>query len=196
MHGLINRSIQCFVRDTYGQEAWVQIALDARIGHENFEAMLVYDDDQTFAVLEAACHVLDKPAETLLEDVGTYLVSHPSFSALRRLLRFGGESFVDFLYSLDDLRDRARLAVPDIDLPLIELHEVTSASFTVSCGQEIQGFSYVIMGILRAMADDYGALVFLEHLGSREAADHLGVSLLEAAFAQGRSFDLAGEVSL
>lgn len=194
MHGLINRSIQCFVRDTYGQEAWVQIAIDARIGHENFEAMLVYEDSQSFAVLEAACAVLDKPVEALLEDVGTYLVSHPNFSALRRLLRFGGESFADFLFSLDDLRDRARLAVPDLDLPLIELRESSTSSFTVVCGQQIQGFSYVVMGILRAMADDYGALVFLEHLGAHSDADHLGVSLLEAAFAEGRSFDLAGEV--
>lgn len=29
MHGLINRSIQCFVQDTYGAELWADVAADA-----------------------------------------------------------------------------------------------------------------------------------------------------------------------
>lgn len=191
MHGLINRSLQCFLRDTYGPEIWAEVAHEARIGHENFEAMLVYDDDQTFQVLAAASDRLGKPPEAILEDVGTYLISHPNVEALRRLLRFGGETFVDFLHSLDDLQDRARLAVPELGLPAIELHEVTSTDFVVSVGPEKPGFEHVLTGILRAMADDYGALVLLEQIGPRHGCERIGVSLLEAAYAEGRSFDLA-----
>lgn len=196
MHGLINRSVQCFIRDTYGPRMWLQVALDARIGIDDFEAMLNYDDDLTFKVLTAARAALDKPIETILEDMGTYLVSHPTTEALRRLLRFGGETFVDFLYSLDDLSDRARLALPGLDLPALELHEKTTTGYQVLCAPGMPGFAYVMIGILRTMADDYGALVVLEHQGQCEAGDCIDVSLLEAAFTTGRRFELAAGVAI
>lgn len=193
MHGLINRSIQCFLRDTYGAETWSEIAADAQLGHENFEAMLVYEDAQSFAVLDSAASLLKKPREALLEDVGTYLVSHPNTEALRRLLRFGGETFEDFLHSLVDLQDRARLAVPEIGLPSIEVDEITAGTFSVRCGPGKPGFGYVMVGVLRAMADDYGALALLEHEGKVNGSDCIGVSLLEAAFTEGKRFDLAAK---
>ena len=37
MHGLINRSIQLFMRDTYGEERWRSVARAAGIGPEGFE---------------------------------------------------------------------------------------------------------------------------------------------------------------
>ncbi len=65
----------------------------------------------------------------------------------------------------------------------------------MTCSHAVPGFGYVMLGILRAMADDYGALVVLEHQGWQDAGEEvIQVHLLEAAFAQGRSFDLvAGE---
>ena len=119
MHGLINRSIQCFLRDTYGENIWREIALGADLGFDSFEALLRYDVAQTEAVLRAASRTLSKSRDVVLEDVGTYLVSNPNVQALRRLLRFGGESFVDFLHSLDQLHERAKLAVPDLRLPVL-----------------------------------------------------------------------------
>ncbi|MGC8201882.1 heme NO-binding domain-containing protein [Aliiroseovarius sp. PTFE2010] len=195
MHGLINRSIQCFLRDTYGVNTWAAISEDAQLGHDNFEAMLIYEDAQSFAMLDAASAQLRKPQDALLEDLGTYLVSHPNREALRRLLRFGGETFEEFLHSLDELQDRARLAVPEMDLPSIEVDEVTAGAFSVKCGPGMPGFGYVMVGVLRAMADDYGALVLLEHQGEIDGSDCIGVSLLEAAFAEGRSFDLAAKAT-
>ena len=54
MHGLINRSIQCFLRDTYGAGAWAQVVRGAGLGFDSFEAMLTYDPVLTDAVLDAA----------------------------------------------------------------------------------------------------------------------------------------------
>ena len=87
--------------------------------------MLVYDDDMTVRVLDALCADLNRPRAEMLEDLGTYLVSHPKMEDLRRLLRFGGVTYVEFLHSLDDLSDRVRLAVSDLCLPTLELREVT-----------------------------------------------------------------------
>jgi len=191
MHGLINRSIQLFLRDTYGAEAWGMIAAEAELGHDNFEALLSYDYVQTEAVLAAASHHLDSPREMVLEDLGTYLVSHPNVQALRRLLRFGGETFVEFLHSLDELHDRARLAVQDLSIPVLELHEHSAAAFTLLVTHEHAGFGHVMVGVLRAMADDYGALAFLEHQGGKDGVESISIELLETGFAEGRDFALA-----
>jgi hypothetical protein len=193
MHGLINRSLQCFVRDTYGQETWARVAARAECGLEGFEALAIYDDMLTERVLAAASALLDKPREALLEDLGTYLVSHPKLEPVRRLLRFGGETFEDFLHSLGDLQGRARLAVPDLEVPEIDLRGHAPGSYTLNCRFGLAGSGYVMMGILRALADDYGALVLLDHLGRQGRAEILSVRLLDPRFTEGRRFTLAAQ---
>lgn len=190
MHGLINRAIQSFTVHSYGQGQWQAVVDRAGLPFSEFEAMLVYEDGVTDRVLTALCQELARPRDEVLEDIGTYLVSDPHVEALRRLLRFGGEDYVEFLHSLDDLPDRARLAVSDLDLPALELREHAAGQFTLSCGPGLPGFSHVMIGVLRAMADDYGALVMLEHAGDRHGCERIAITLVEQAFAQGRSFEL------
>ena len=47
-----------------------------------------------------------------------------------------------------------------------------------------------MMGVLRAMADDYGALVLLEHCGRAAGVETLKIILVEVDFSEGRSFEL------
>ncbi len=117
-------------------------------------------------------------------------MSHPNVEALRRLLRFGGVNFVEFLHSLDDLPERARLAVNDLTIPGLELEEHSPEKFSLRCSYDYPGFGHVIIGVLRTMADDYGALVFLEHSGMKDGVEIIDVTLIETAFASGREFDL------
>jgi Haem-NO-binding len=191
MHGLVNRSIQCFLRDTYGEDLWLQVARDAGLGFDSFETMLNYDDRLTAAVIDAAARRLDRPRDTVMEDLGTYLVSHPNLERVRRLMRFGGVGFVDFLHSLDDLPGRARLALPDLELPRLTLEDDGCDRFTLRCTSSISGAGHVVLGLLRAMADDYGALVLLDHSADGPDTDLLSIHLLESQFAAGRSFELA-----
>jgi hypothetical protein len=191
MHGLMNRAIQCFVRDTYGDTVWAAITREARLGFDSFEPMLAYDTELTIAVIDAAARLLDRPRETLLEDLGTYLVSHPNLEALRRLLRFGGVDFQDFLQSMEDMRGRGHLALPDLELPELELTDTAPGQFELRCRFPVPGAGHVIMGLLRAMADDYGALVLLEHRETGTAGEVIEINLLETRFAEGKRFDLA-----
>lgn len=195
MHGLINRSIQNFTRDTYGDDVWVAVAQAADIGVTSFEAMLHYDDQVTFDLIANLAKLLSKSKHTILEDVGTYLVSHPSSESLRRLLRFGGVDYVDFLHSLDDLSDRAKLAVPDIDAPHLELMDADDGQFTLSCRSHHTEFAPVLVGVLRAMADDYGALVYLEL--NTCATDHsiISITVFDDQFAHGKSFELTAKTA-
>ena len=191
MLGLINRAIQCFVRDTYGEDIWAEVTRGAALDSAGFEAMLFYDDALTDQVLDQVVRLLNKPRDEVLEDIGTYLVSHPNVESLRRLLRFGGVDFREFLHSLDDLPDRARMAVADLELPRLELHDDRESCLHLHVRSSRDGFGPVMLGVLRTMADDYGALVFLglRHRGPGD--DVIDIALLEAAFAEGRSFTLS-----
>ncbi|MGR3616806.1 MAG: heme NO-binding domain-containing protein [Paracoccaceae bacterium] len=190
MHGLINKAIQSFVWTTYGAERWAAVMATADLGFSEFEAMLVYDDKQSLSLLDAVEKHLKRPLPEILEDLGTFLVSDRQLEALRRLLRFGGVTYVEFLHSLDDLPDRARLAVSDLHLPTLELRDLGSGRYCLTCGPGLVGFSSVMVGILRALADDYGALVMLEHSDNQNPTTDIIITLVETSFAEGRRFEL------
>lgn len=199
MHGLINKSIQSFLCDSFGSAAWFDVAQKSGVaqilGPDGFEPMRLYDDGLTEAVLVAAVASLRRPRECLLEDLGTYLISNERLEPLRRLLRFGGVSFTDFLHSLDDLQGRSGLALPDLALPELSVEEDGVGHFILTCRKCPPGFGHVMVGILRALADDYGALAVLEHQGcDAPGGDELIViDVYDPAFHAGRSFDLAAE---
>ena len=87
MHGLINKAIQSFVCATYGRQCWLDATQAAGLDFEEFEAMLIYESDVSTRVLDVLCAKLNRPKPEFLEDLGTYLVSHPNTEELRRLLR-------------------------------------------------------------------------------------------------------------
>lgn len=193
MHGLINRAIEMFFRQTYGSRRWALLTKTLNLEVSEFETMLSYDDEATETLLAGLAASLDKNRTDILEDIGTFLVSHPSAEALRRLLRFSGHDFVDFLHSLDDLPARARLAVPDLALPQIELRAHNLEHFSITLRDPKPGpiaFGHVLIGLLRALADDYGALALLDHKGGREGTEVIAVHLLQNVFAEGREFAL------
>jgi hypothetical protein len=192
MHGLVNRSIQRFICDSHGTGPWKEITQVAGLDFSDFEGMLTYKEVYAPRLLDAAAQVLNRPRSEIMEDLGTYLVSHPELESIRRLLRFGGVDFVDFLHSLDELPERARLAVSDLDIPKIEIHAISESSFRLVCDAEIEGYGFVLMGILRVMADDYGALALLDHEGHVAGVETVSITLVLSDFAAGRTFDLSG----
>ena len=193
MHGLINRAIERFARDTYGVDRWAEVVRRAELDVTEFEAMMTYPDETAEQVIAALSAVLDKPRPDLLEDIGTYLVSHPGVGTVRRLLRFGGVDFEEFLHSLDELPERARLAVPDLGVACLDLHEHGAGAFSLACTGPFHGFGHVVVGLLRAMADDYGALVVIDYKGARGMAEIIEIRLLDPGFVEGRAFELGGE---
>jgi hypothetical protein len=48
---------------------------------------------------------------------------------------------------------------------------------------------------LRGLTDDYGALAIIDHVGGPGGEARITVDVRDAAFAQGRRFDLAARVA-
>lgn len=191
MHGMINRALQGFIIETYGRDVWAEVRTIADLRFEEFEAMLHYDDAMTVNCFTAATQVMHQHEPAVLEDLGTFLITHRPLDPLRRLLRFGGTSFTDFILSLDELADRGRMAMPDIEMPEITVIQDDAYNFRLRAQWKLPGIGPVLLGALRAMADDYGALVTLSLDKREENAECLRIVVHDTNHAQGRDFVLA-----
>lgn len=163
MHGMINRGLQSFVHDYYGAEKWEETCVAANLPFYSFETLVHYGDDVTRRLLETLSVVLDRAKEDILEDFGTYIVTDERLSGIRRLLRFDGETYVDFLMSLEDFSARLMIVVPFLQVPKLTLDQRPDNVYAVHYEYALPGYGAVLLGLLRAMADDYGALVTIEH---------------------------------
>lgn len=195
MYGLVNRALQRFLTESFGDEAWADIARAAGLRGDGFEPLLSYPDSLTRRILDAAAERLGQPAEDLLEDLGTFVVAHPSHEPARRLLRFGGADFADFLHSLDALPDRARLALPGLDFPSLRVDAAPPDCVLLTCGPGLAGFPQVLCGVLRGIADDYGALATIEQLPPEREAARILIEIHSSSFTVGRSFELTPAIS-
>lgn len=192
MLGFVNKAIEEFVITVHGGAVWQEVLRDIGTPGFRFEPMLMYEDEKSYALIRALSKRLSKPQQDILDDIGTYLVTPPNGGALRRLLRFSGSSFDDFLFSLDDLNDRVDLALPDLQLPQIMVIPQTIDRVHVRVSQTWSGFAYVLQGLLRAMADDYGTLVFLDVRRDITDSACIEVILIENNFSAGIDFDMVG----
>lgn len=182
MHGMINRGLQSFVHDYYGARKWEETCVAADLPFYSFETLVQYDDDITTRLLKTLSVVLDRSQADILEDFGTYVVTDERLSGIRRLLRFSGETYVDFLMSLEDFSARLMVAMPFLEVPKLSLEPRSDNIYAVHYEYSLPDYGPVILGLLRAMADDYGALVTIEHYSKSKGAiqrDRFDIRLLE-----------------
>lgn len=142
MHGLILWIFEAFVRLTYGDQVWEKVLADLDINLQSVEPMFHYDDQIGLSILKHLAIEQGHDRQSLLEDFGTFLVTDARVERVRRLLRFGGVDYTEFLHSLEDLRGRARLAVPDLTLPHIQVDEVQPHCFEVTCEDSPKGRAF------------------------------------------------------
>jgi hypothetical protein len=178
MHGLINRALKDFVLAHDGAAAWHRVTRMIDIPPEDFGLFRVTDKRRTSELIRAIALELDRPLADFCEDWGHWLIASPGHEVTRRLLRFGGKDFDEFVHSIEDLPDRAALAVPGLSLPPVEVRDHGSGHFTLEVGTRMPGTEHVLLGVLRAMADDYGCLVVMTHLGDRGSSAMMSLQLV------------------
>lgn len=188
MHGLINRSIEGFLRDTYGDAFWGEIAEASGIDMRGFQTIRDYPDAMTHGLINQAAMLLDKPDGELLEDLGAWLGQR---EPVRRLLRFAGRDFAEFLHTLDELQGRAHMVIPDLDMPRIRVELRGDSEVRLVMPDCFREWRSVIAGLVRCMADDYGALCLIAVEGSAVV-----VHISDDTFAEGRLFELGAGLGL
>lgn len=188
MHGLVITAIRRFVTSAYGEVIWARVSDKAGLSGDPFQSLVDHDRVTLDRLIGTLIAELGVSRGAVMEDIGTSIVTQSE--PVRRLLRFGGATFHDFLLSLEDLPGRARLAIPELVLPRMEVQNDAEGRFIVACDANVPDAGHVLAGILRAIADDYGALVTIDHAyaGPKE---ELKITVHDAAFAAGARFSLA-----
>ncbi|MDB6176956.1 heme NO-binding domain-containing protein [Paracoccus sp. Z330] len=184
MQQLIIRAIEEFLRQTYGEKLWLR-AVDRGMEHDRRSIDLASAAPKGLSVerlVTCAAIELDKSPQELMEDGGAWLARREAF---RRLLRFSGRDFKDFLLSLEELPGRAHFVAPDLAMPDISVSLCADGEFTLRLPEGTWGWAPLLGGVVRAMADDYGALGLIAVEGNV-----ITVKIPEAEFSPGRDFNL------
>lgn len=196
MHGLICKAVEGFVNDQHGSGTWAEIRAELDLDFERFEALRVYDRALAERLFDATAAALRRDRNALFEDVGAWTCTHPPLEAIRRLIRFTGKTFENLLYSLDEVHDRACMAVPGLSLPRYRLEKDGEGEFEIYSRWPVAGGAALLTGVLRAMADDYGTLALIEAGAAREVDgvwfERVHIRVVEQAFQAPREFMLGG----
>lgn len=196
MHGLICKAIEGFVKDQHGAGAWAAIRAQSGLAIEGFETLRIYDPDIATTVIDATAFVLGRDRDAVLEDVGHWICTHPPLEAVRRLIRFTGRTFMNLLYALDEVHDRACMAVPGLCLPRFRLDRDYAGELVIYSRWHIAGGAALLTGALRAMADDYGTLAMID-AGRAEMSNGIWfelihIKVIQQDYHESREFTLGG----
>ncbi|MCF3974578.1 heme NO-binding domain-containing protein [Paracoccus salsus] len=188
MHRLVIRAVEEFLRDTYGAAMLSQVIASC---NENARSNAVGSlagpkgcGCSAEKIIPTAAILLKKPPEELFEDLGAWLASR---EAIRRLLRFSGRDFEDFVISLEELPGRAHFVIPELCIPRIDVHRQHGNTLRLVLPSSAPEWTAMLAGLLRAMADDYGTLGLIDVEGSTVV-----VQISDQSFAEGRDFSLDG----
>jgi hypothetical protein len=85
--------------------------------------------------------------------------------------------------------------MPELEMPEITLEAEGGGRFRIAARWPVPGIAPLLSGALRAMADDYGALVTLELAGIDNGSESLRIEVHATDFNEGRSFSLGQAVT-
>lgn len=158
MQGLINRSFELFLRDCYGDRIWERVARQSKVDPRGFFLLQGTLDHITVTLIAEASKILRKPEGELVEDLGGWLTRRES---IRRLLRFSGRDFSEFVESLGESPRRALMVMQTLKIPKITVTMLEAQSYEVFVDGDSDIWPMLLAGVLRGMADDYGALAVI-----------------------------------
>lgn len=183
MNGLVDRGIIEFLEATYGAPFAQRVVAD--VAHAEGQSADEVRGLGRKVLAEASGRLVKAPSE-MLEDLGGWLTR---IEAIRRLLRFSGRDFPDFLLSLEELPDRAHLVLPRLSLPRLSVGR-DGHGVLVALLPPDPDWQALLIGLIRGMADDHGALCLISAEGAR-----IRVDIWDAQFAEGKGFTLGGQPS-
>jgi len=186
MHGFIIHGIEIFLRRRHGDDVWAAACAVSGLDRRGTQIMRDYPPETLRQALRAAADILSIGCDELLEDIGGWV---PRLENMRHILRFSGSTFEDFVLSLDDLHDRARMVLPGLELPRITTEITGDHSYRLTVTSDSQEWYPVLAGLLRGMADEYGVLAMVD-----TQDDVLTVSIADDQFAEGGEFSLTQQL--
>lgn len=153
MYGFVNHALELLVIQNFGEPVWEKIKREADIEMDgSFLVRLVYDDDITYNIVEAAERVLKIPANEILEMFGRMFFEFCQDSGYDTILQVLGATTKDFLQNLDALHDHLATIYPGMRAPSFRCSERIDGSLVLHYYSEREGLEHIVIGIVKAVA--------------------------------------------
>jgi len=188
---MVHKGIGVFVTNSFGAADWDALCQELGIDVDPASATQLNDFIAT-QILFTMAERTGRPKREVMEDYGMFLMTSDITSGIRRLMRFGGADFIEYIDSLEDLPGRIRLAIDDFILPSLTVIEETPMKYKIKVETKLGAFTFVLIGMFRAMADDYGTLCDISHHSRDDAGDIISIEIFDLGFDKGRDFSLVG----
>jgi hypothetical protein len=155
MYGMINQAVRELVVTNHGEPTWRQICTEAGLSDTEFNSMHTYPDSVTYDLVGAASKVLNTPAEKLLETFGEFWTDFARNTDFARLMKFGGNSLLEFAQNLDQMHAKIKFSLPKLVPPSFRCTDVTDRGFRLHYYSSRSGLVPLVVGMFKGMARLY-----------------------------------------
>lgn len=173
MYGMVNQAVRELVVEYHGEVIWDAICAEADLTETDFESLRKYPDEVTYRLVGAASRVLSASPEAILEVFGEYWTEFAGRTSFSRLLRFGGNSFEEFVRNLDHMHAKIKFSLPELDPPSFRVADAGPGGFRLQYYSGRPGLAPLVKGMMQGVAKMYGVTIDMRLDRSRaDGLDH------------------------
>ncbi|GFR46278.1 hypothetical protein Agub_g7832 [Astrephomene gubernaculifera] len=171
MIGWINLSVEAFICDSFGRDAWQRIVQEARVDC-NWVSSCPYPDKITYDLVITGAGILGVTVPQALEAYGQYFVNYVIKQGYTRLMKSLGSNIAEFLANLNNLHLHLTMGFPSMVAPAFRVEQVTSNSLLLHYHSMRPALWPIVSGVLKGAAQVlFEHAVELQLVASREAGD-------------------------
>ncbi|MEO0912485.1 MAG: heme NO-binding domain-containing protein [Pseudomonadota bacterium] len=156
MYGLVNQGIREFVTRNFGIKDWEDVCRRAGLTERDFEGMLTYPDNVTYDLVGAISDKYAMSSAEVLHVFGDFWVDFSKNTEIGALLRFGGETLIDRLDTLNEMHARVKMGMPHLSPPVFEFEEEAPGVYKLHYASEREGLEYMVIGLVEGLGRETG----------------------------------------
>ncbi|MGI9494052.1 MAG: heme NO-binding domain-containing protein [Geminicoccaceae bacterium] len=152
MYGLVNNAIRQQVIDQEGEAAWKEIVAQAQLDIPEFDALTLYDDSTTIALVSSIAAVRECEVATVLKEIGCYWIQYASTTSFANLLTLAGNDFEQVIAGHDDMHKVMKLSLTESTPPSFSIRRLDDGRFEISYKSERAGLFPFVDGLFEGLA--------------------------------------------
>ncbi|XP_071809018.1 soluble guanylate cyclase 88E-like isoform X1 [Asterias amurensis] len=155
MYGLLIENTIEFIKDRYGEDAWLIIREKSRIHEYAYVSHRMYSERIIARLSQAVSEYTGCTAQEFMEATGIEFVKFLGKYGYDRMLRVLGRSMRDFLNGLDNLHEYLRFSYPKMKPPSFFCTDESATGLTLHYRSRRTGYLRYVKGQLRQVGKQF-----------------------------------------
>lgn len=155
MYGMIHVAARQMATEALGADRWDYIITNSGLTEEHFISGYHYDDDQTYALIDAVASEMKLGHARLLNMFGRYWIHHVSKTHYSNILSMTGLNLTEFLSNLNRMHDSLSISMPNAVMPKFDLIRSDEKFVIVEYISPRDGLLEFVSGLLAGLLDHF-----------------------------------------